>query len=60
MKTILYYFSTTGNSLKAAKDLNEKLEDTTLVAIPKVMTSELVIIFEKLLTFTLRKVVNFL
>jgi flavodoxin len=41
MKTIIYYFSATGNSLKVAKDLAEKLGDTTLVAIPKVMTSEL-------------------
>lgn len=41
MKTVIYYFSATGNSLKVAKDLSEKLGDTTLVPIPKVMNSEL-------------------
>lgn len=41
MKTIIYYFSATGNSLKVAKDLAEKLGDTELVSIPKVMDSEL-------------------
>lgn len=41
MKTVIYYFSATGNSLKVAKDLAKKLGDTTLVSIPKVMNSEL-------------------
>ena len=27
MKTIIYYFSGTGNSLKAARDLADKLEN---------------------------------
>ncbi len=40
MKTKIYYFSATGNSLKVAKDLAEKLGDTELVSIPKVMKSE--------------------
>ncbi|MEL7657820.1 MAG: EFR1 family ferrodoxin [Bacillota bacterium] len=41
MKTVIYYFSGTGNSLKVAKDLSEKLGDTILVAIPTVMSLEL-------------------
>lgn len=41
MKTVIYYFSATGNSLKVAKDLAENLGDTTLVSIPKVINSEL-------------------
>jgi ferredoxin len=41
MKTVIYYFSGTGNSLKVAKDLAEKLQDTTLVAISKAMNVEL-------------------
>jgi len=35
MKTMLYYFSGTGNSLKAARDIAAKLGDTQLVAIRK-------------------------
>ncbi|MDF2547678.1 MAG: hypothetical protein K0R93_2576 [Anaerosolibacter sp.] len=41
MKTSIYYFSGTGNSLKVAKDLSEKLGNTTLISIPKAMKSEL-------------------
>lgn len=41
MKTVIYYFSGTGNSLKVAKDLAEKIGDTELTAIPKVMNAEL-------------------
>jgi ferredoxin len=33
MKTIIFYFSGTGNSLKVAKDLAEKIKDTTLIRI---------------------------
>ncbi len=35
MKTILYYFTGTGNSLKVAKDIAAKLGDTRLAAIRK-------------------------
>lgn len=35
MKTILYYFSGTGNSLKVARDLASELRDTDIVSIPK-------------------------
>lgn len=35
MKTILYYFSGTGNSLQTARDIAAKLGDTQLVAIRK-------------------------
>lgn len=41
MKTVIYYFSATGNSLKVAKDLADKLGDTTLIAIVKVKNLEL-------------------
>ena len=36
MNTTIYYFTGTGNSLKIAKDLSEKLEDCELVPIAKV------------------------
>ena len=36
MKTTIYYFTGTGNSLKVAKNLSEKLEDCELVPIAKV------------------------
>ena len=36
MKTTIYYFTGTGNSLKIAKDLSEKLEECELVSIAKV------------------------
>ena len=36
MKTAIYYFSGTGNSLKVAQDLVEKLEDTELRPIAKI------------------------
>ena len=36
MKTTLYYFSGTGNSLKIARDLSDKLEECELVPIAKV------------------------
>ena len=35
MKTVLYYFSGTGNSLQTARDIAAKLGDTQLVAIRK-------------------------
>jgi hypothetical protein len=35
MKTRLYYFSGTGNSLRVARDLAEALGDTDVVAIPQ-------------------------
>lgn len=41
MKSIIYYFSATGNSLMVAKDLAQKLGETTLISIPKVINSEL-------------------
>ena len=36
MKTTIYYFSGTGNSLKIARDIAEKLEECELVPIAKV------------------------
>ena len=40
MKTTIYYFTGTGNSLKIAKNLSEKLEDCELVPIAKVWDIE--------------------
>ncbi|MFX0024617.1 MAG: EFR1 family ferrodoxin [Candidatus Hermodarchaeota archaeon] len=36
MKTTIYYFSGTGNSLKIAKEITERLEDTELIPIAKI------------------------
>lgn len=41
MKTSIYYFTGTGNSLKVAKDLSERLGETTLISIPKAMELEI-------------------
>jgi len=43
MKTTIYWFSGTGNSLKIAKDLAEKLEDTELIPIAKVWKAESIV-----------------
>ncbi len=40
MKTTLYYFTGTGNSLKVARDLNENLDDCELIPIVKVWQEE--------------------
>lgn len=40
MKTSLYYFTGTGNSLKVARDLSEKLKDCELIPIAKVWQEE--------------------
>lgn len=40
MRTIIYYFSATGNSLKIAKDISAKLENTEIISIPKVINNE--------------------
>jgi flavodoxin len=40
MKTTIYWFSGTGNSLKIAKDLAEKLEDTELIPMAKAWKEE--------------------
>ena len=40
MKTTIYYFSGTGNSLKVAKDLAGKLKDTELIPIAKIWKEE--------------------
>ena len=37
MKTTLYYFTGTGNSLKMAKDISRNLENSECVSIPKVL-----------------------
>jgi ferredoxin/flavodoxin len=37
MKTVLYYFSATGNALAVAKRIRERLEDCELSPIPRVM-----------------------
>ncbi len=43
MKTIIYYFSGTGNSLKIAKDLCEELEECQLAPIAKVFQQEQIV-----------------
>ncbi len=40
MRTTLYYFSGTGNSLKVAKDLSEKIDDCELVPIAKIWNKD--------------------
>jgi flavodoxin len=35
MKTSIFYFSSTGNSLKVAKDIAAMLSETQIFAIPK-------------------------
>jgi len=35
VKTLLFYFSGTGNSLKVARDLSVELGETELVSIPQ-------------------------
>jgi flavodoxin len=42
MKTTLYYFTGTGNSLKVARDLAAKLGDTEIVPITKVVDNEVI------------------
>jgi len=37
MKTTIFYFSGTGNTLKVARELSEQIGDTELVSIPKVI-----------------------
>ncbi|MFX1256885.1 MAG: EFR1 family ferrodoxin [Promethearchaeota archaeon] len=43
MKTTIYYFSGTGNSLKIARDLSEKLEECELVPIAKVWQMDYIV-----------------
>jgi len=40
MKTTIYYFTGTGNSLKVAKDLSENLEDCELMPVPRIWRKE--------------------
>ncbi|MFA6217761.1 MAG: EFR1 family ferrodoxin [Candidatus Omnitrophota bacterium] len=40
MKTIIYYFSATGNSLVVARDLAREIGDAELVAIPKALRAD--------------------
>ncbi|MFX0071984.1 MAG: EFR1 family ferrodoxin, partial [Candidatus Hermodarchaeota archaeon] len=40
MQTTIYYFTGTGNSLKVAKDLAQKLEECELIPIAKVWQTE--------------------
>jgi ferredoxin len=37
MKTVIYYFTGTGNTLAVARDLAQELSDTELIPVPKVM-----------------------
>lgn len=37
MKTVIYYFSGTGNSLKVARDLAAKIEDAAILSIPEAL-----------------------
>ncbi len=41
MKTTLFYFSGSGNSLKIAEDLGSKLEKAKVVSIPKVIKKKI-------------------
>ncbi len=41
MKTKIYYFSATGNSLYAARTIAEKLGDTEIISIPKAIKSQI-------------------
>jgi len=43
MKTTIYYFTGTGNSLKIAKDIAEKLDDCELVPIAKVLQQDQIV-----------------
>ena len=43
MKIVIYYFSGTGNSLKIAKDLSNKLEGCELVPIAKLWEHDIII-----------------
>lgn len=40
MKTVLYYFSATGNSLAVAREIRDRLGDCRLVSIPKAMADQ--------------------
>jgi ferredoxin len=40
LKTNIYYFSGTGNSLLVAKKIKEKIEDCNLISIPSIMKKE--------------------
>ena len=40
MKTDVYYFSGTGNSLWVAQKISEKIEDSELISIPKVVNKK--------------------
>lgn len=42
MKTMLYYFSATGNSLYVARSLAEKIDDCRLISIPRLLQSKTV------------------
>jgi flavodoxin len=42
MRTTLYYFSGTGNSLKVARDISEKLEDAEIVSIRDVIDQDVI------------------
>ncbi len=43
MKTVIYYFSGTGNSLKFAKDLSDKLEKSEIVPIAKLWEQDIIV-----------------
>lgn len=42
MKTTLYYFSGTGNSLKVAKDIADKMGDTEIISIPDIIDNDII------------------
>ncbi|AKN31374.1 4Fe-4S ferredoxin [Clostridium carboxidivorans P7] len=42
MKTTIYYFTATGNSLDVARSIEESLEETELISIPKLSNHEIV------------------
>ncbi len=51
MKTKIYYFSGTGNSLKIARDLCEKLEECELISIAKMFQKEHFILKSEIVGF---------
>jgi len=41
LKTNIFYFSGIGNCLQIARELGQKLEDTEIIFIPKVISGEI-------------------
>ncbi len=48
MKTTIFYFSGTGNSLKIARDIAEVLGDAEVISIPEIINEEISILSERI------------